>query len=118
MNSSELIRVLERNHSAFAAVVNFDSQKDKLSLLDLSVNNKTLTDDILNDTKTFSEYINRLLENKKARYLAGGYAEHRSVYSNSKVFDGKTQDEEPRRLHLGIDIWGKPNTAVLASLNG
>lgn len=118
MQSTELISVLERNHSAFAPVVNFDPKRDKLSLLDLSVNNKTLTDDILNDTKTFSEYINRLLENKKARYLAGGYAEHRTVYSHSKVFDGKTPGEEPRRLHLGIDIWGKPNTAVMAPLNG
>ena len=26
--------------------------------------------------------------------------------------------EEPRRLHLGTDIWGKPNSAVMAPLNG
>lgn len=118
MNSTGLISVLERNAAEFHPVVNFDPRKDKLSLLDLSANNKTLTNDILSEVKTFTEYINQLLENKKARYLAGGYAEHRSVYSNSKVFDGKAPGEEPRRLHLGIDIWGKPNTAVMAPLNG
>ena len=118
MNSTELISVLEKHQTEFSPVVNFHPQRDKLSLLDLSVNNKTLTDDILSDTKTFTEYINQLLENKKARYMIGGYDEHRTVYSNSKVFDGKTQGEEPRRLHLGIDIWGKPNTAVMAPLHG
>ena len=28
------------------------------------------------------------------------------------------QGAEPRRLHLGIDIWGKPYTKVMAPLNG
>jgi murein DD-endopeptidase MepM/ murein hydrolase activator NlpD len=34
------------------------------------------------------------------------------------VFDAGKEGEEPRRLHLGIDIWGKPYTAVMSPLNG
>jgi peptidoglycan LD-endopeptidase LytH len=51
-------------------------------------------------------------------YGIGGYNEHRTVYSRSRVFDAPTPGEEPRRLHLGVDIWGKPYTPVMAPLDG
>ena len=51
-------------------------------------------------------------------YGIGGYGEYREVYSRSRVFDGTFPGEEPRRLHLGIDIWGKPNTVIVAPLDG
>lgn len=118
MNSGELISVLKKNQPGFDPVIPFVPQRDKFLLLDFTNNNKELTDDIMNDTKAFSGYINRILENKKARYGIGGYAEYRTVYNKSKVFDGKAPGEEPRRLHLGIDIWGKHNTAVMAPIDG
>jgi murein DD-endopeptidase MepM/ murein hydrolase activator NlpD len=34
------------------------------------------------------------------------------------VFDAPIPGEEPRRLHLGTDIWGKPYTAVMAPVDG
>ncbi len=37
--------------------------------------------------------------------------------AGAKVFDAN-KGEEPRRLHLGIDIWGKPYTKVVAPLDG
>jgi len=118
MSSTELISALEKYSSGAARVVPFDPNKDKLVRLDLTKDNKDLPESILNDTKAFTDYINHLLENKGARYAVGGYNEHRTIYSASRVFDGSTPGEEPRRLHLGIDIWGKPNTAVMAPWNG
>lgn len=103
---------------SFAAVVPFDSQKDKLFQLDLTKSNEDLTQDILSDTNLFSAYINNCLAAAGARYGIGGYAEHRTVYSRSKVFDSSIAGEEPRRLHLGTDIWGKPYTAVMAPMDG
>lgn len=102
----------------FAPVVPFDPRTDKLLLLDFTENNKTVTEDILKDTTKFSVYINDLLANASARYGIGGYNEHRTVYSRSKVFDAPVPGEEPRRLHLGTDIWGKPYTAVMSPLDG
>lgn len=102
----------------FAPVVPFDPGTDKLLLLDFTEKNKGLTEDILKDTTKFSAYINNLLANAGARYGIGGYDEHRTVYSRSKVFDAPVPGEEPRRLHLGTDIWGKPYTAVMAPLDG
>ncbi|HLG41565.1 MAG TPA: peptidoglycan DD-metalloendopeptidase family protein [Chitinophagaceae bacterium] len=115
---NELISILRANQSLFAKVVPFDPEKNKLMLLDFTVNNADLTDRVLNDVKSFSDYINRKLEGGKALYGIGGYDEHREVYSKSRVFDGKSPGEEPRRLHLGMDIWGKPNTVVMAPLDG
>lgn len=102
----------------FAPVVPFDQGTDKLLLLDFTGENKDLTEEILKDTTSFSAYINDLLANAGARYGIGGYNEHRTVYSRSKVFDAPVPGEEPRRLHLGTDIWGKPYTAVIAPVDG
>ncbi|MDP4263283.1 MAG: peptidoglycan DD-metalloendopeptidase family protein [Bacteroidota bacterium] len=115
---NELISILEANRHLFEPVVPFDPGKDKLLLLDFTVRNTELNEDILSDIRSFCSYINSKLENERARYGTGGYAEYREVYSKSKVFDGKTPGEEPRRLHLGVDIWGKPGTAIIAPLDG
>ena len=74
--------------------------------------------DILSDTRKFTAYINQKLIKAKALYGIGGYDEHRTVYSISKVFDADKPGEEPRRLHLGTDIWGSPYTKVMAPLDG
>ncbi len=103
---------------SFHPVVTFDTATDKLLLLDITAANTQLTDEILSDTPLFSAYINQQLEQTGARYGIGGYGEHRSVYRFSAVFDGDKMGEEPRRFHLGTDIWGKPHTAVMAPLGG
>lgn len=86
--------------------------------LDFTSRNTELHGEILSDTKIFTAWVEGKLKAAGARYGIGGYAEHRTVYSISKVFDAGKPDEEPRRLHLGTDIWGKPNTPVMAPLDG
>lgn len=111
----------------FHNVVPFDSSKDKLLLIDFTENNTDLTDSILLDTTKFSRYIHNKLEIAHARYGIGGYAEHRTIYRRSELFSATKKiepsdqvviDDEPRRFHLGIDIWGKPFTPVMAPLKG
>jgi murein DD-endopeptidase MepM/ murein hydrolase activator NlpD len=102
--------------SAFAPVVPW-SQTDKLLRMDFTAVNTELTAEIVTDTNSFIQYINDKLEKAGARYGIGGYDEHRTVYSRSKVFD-TPEGGEGRRLHLGIDVWGKPYTKVMAPLDG
>ena len=114
----QLISILKEHQSEFHPVVSFDPQKEKLFALDFTEKNKEIFPDILKNTNQFIDYINQKLNEAGAKFGIGGYAEHRTVYSQSKVFDGKKPGEEPRRLHLGIDIWGKPHTPIMSPLNG
>lgn len=118
MTASEIIPVLMQYQLSFNPVVSFDPLNEKLLLFDLTKDNKSLTSDILNNTEEFITYIDRQLNASSAKYGIGGYAEHRTVYSGSKIFDADKQSEEPRRLHLGTDIWGKARTAVMAPMEG
>jgi murein DD-endopeptidase MepM/ murein hydrolase activator NlpD len=117
MSYSYLIAALSGS-VAFHPVVPFDPSKDKLLSLDLTKENRDITAEMLQEPTSFSAYIQSRLKNAGARYGIGGYAEHRAIYSSSKVFDADQPGEEPRRLHLGTDIWGKPNTRVMAPLDG
>jgi peptidoglycan LD-endopeptidase LytH len=111
----------------YAMVVPFE-EKDKLLLMDFTEDNKELNTEILSNTDLFIQYINTKLKTRNARFGIGGYSEHRTIYSRSKLFDfsggllnleGKSSiADEPRRVHLGIDIWGKPYTKVMTPVNG
>ncbi len=102
----------------YQQVVHFDKAADKLLLLDFTEANKELTAEIISDTKKFSDYISHKLHSANATLGIGGYNEHRTVYSRSRVFDATDPHEEPRRLHLGTDIWGTAGTPVFAPLDG
>jgi murein DD-endopeptidase MepM/ murein hydrolase activator NlpD len=45
--------------------------------------------------------------------LYGGYGEDRGIYSASPLFDG---EDEPRTVHLGIDVWTDAGTPVCTPL--
>lgn len=100
----------------FHPVVPFHKD-DKLLLMDFTEGNTELSAEVMNNTDLFTTYINSKLQAVGARYGVGGYDEQRMIYSRSKVFDTKN-GEEARRLHLGIDVWGKPYTKVMAPLDG
>lgn len=79
--------------------------------------NVELTNDILDDHNRFAAYINQKIKNAGALYGIGGYAEYRDIYSRSEIFDS-APGAEPRRLHIGIDIWGDAGTPVYAFMGG
>lgn len=104
------------NHPALvSAVVPFNKESDKLCRLDFTASNSDLNPDLLGDTDAFSEWVCNKLRKENCLYGIGGYNEHRTIYSRSSLFD---KNEEPRRLHLGVDIWGSAGTNVFAPLDG
>ena len=103
----------------FHPVVPFDPGKEKLIQFDFTESNKALQKIDLLDTEKFCGYITGLLQNARAKFGIGGYNELRTLYARSSLFSGDAiEKEEPRRLHLGVDIWGKEGTEIFASLNG
>jgi murein DD-endopeptidase MepM/ murein hydrolase activator NlpD len=109
--------LLVLNQALFAPVIPFDEKKDKLVALDFSAANKELHDEIITDTVRFSKYINDILASNQAKYGIGGYGENRALYARSALFDSSAEGE-PRRIHLGTDIWGKQYTPVTAPWDG
>src|ERR1051325_4461012 len=109
--------ILQTYQPEFHPVVSFHHEKDQLLLMDFTVDNREISEELVNDTNRFANYINQKLQSANAKFGIGGYNEYRELYSRSRVFDAEP-GEEPRRLHLGIDIWGKPYTAIMSPWDG
>lgn len=66
----------------------------------------------VSDAAAFDRAIERARAGAPAVY--GGYGEDRGIYAASPLFDG---DEEPRTIHLGIDVWTGEGTPVCTPLD-
>ncbi len=113
-----------KNHTHdFHPVILLNKESSKLIPLDLSSKNDSLLQVDLQNTAQFSQYIDNLLRSAGASFGIGGYNELRALYSRSELFSkdlpgNENNNEEPRRLHLGTDIWGPVGTSVFAPLDG
>ncbi len=134
--TNPLLKVLLQHGNRFAPVVPFTPGLDRLLAMDLTAANDELTAELVNDTMAFSAWVDGKLQAAGARYGIGGYGEHRTIYSRSSLFGEQEQlfgekehlsgeqdhfgDQErlkePRRLHLGTDLWGKAGTMVSSPL--
>jgi murein DD-endopeptidase MepM/ murein hydrolase activator NlpD len=95
-----------------------DSSIDYMDYLALDLS-ATHTDQInldLNNAAIFEEFIENHLSNNKAKVAFGGYLETRNLYRRSTVFKNEITDE--RNIHIGLDLWIKAGTSILAALDG
>jgi murein DD-endopeptidase MepM/ murein hydrolase activator NlpD len=106
---------LRNNPAAIGKVVDYNAGTDRLFPLDFTAANTELNIDIIADTQQFSDWVSEKLKANNCRYGIGGYMEHRTIYAVSAHFD---TDDEPRRLHLGVDIWGDAGTPIYSPFDG
>jgi murein DD-endopeptidase MepM/ murein hydrolase activator NlpD len=89
---------------------------DQYIPLDLSVSNTTLAGLAIDNAIDFENFIERTLADNYSKVAYGGYNEERNLYKRSSVFnDNKTEE---RNIHIGLDLWIKAGTSVLAALDG
>lgn len=82
--------------------------------IDLSVANGEATHS--EGSVAFAEYINAYLLQTKGEVAYGGYNEERNLYKHSALFSDPDHGE--RNIHIGMDLWAKAATPVLAALDG
>lgn len=105
--------ILKRHQ--FRPVVPFDLTKENVYHIDLTESNTDLHEIDLTNTEIFNEYVFRKIKEANAICAIGGYLENRYIYRRSEHFQ---QTEEPRSIHLGVDIWAEAGTPVFAPMKG
>jgi len=88
----------------------------KYVALDLSVTNKGLVESKPLTAADFENFITNYLEKNNAEIAFGGYIEGRNLYQRSTIF--KNENLPERNIHIGLDLWGKVGTSILAPLDG
>ena len=106
---------IQTNPDKIGKVVDFDLATDRLYPFNFTVSNTELTADDIEDTTRFSAWVNKKILESESMYGIGGYMEHRTLYARSELFN---TSDEPRRLHLGVDIWADAGTPVYVPISG
>ena len=119
--------IILKYQSLFSKIISFNPEFESIIQMNFTDENHLLTDEVITDTEKFSQYVNFELQKHNALFGIGGYLEQRSLYRRSEIFGNTVsqiskkvdlQIEEPRTIHLGIDIWGNAGMPVFAPLEG
>ncbi|WP_319805471.1 peptidoglycan DD-metalloendopeptidase family protein [Hymenobacter weizhouensis] len=109
--------MLERHQHEFGPVLPVDLSAPDVARLDFTANNSLLQDADLRDTAAFEALVARLLAAQQAHIGVGGYLENRVIYRRSPGLFGPDPGAPARSLHLGVDVWLRAGTPVLAPLD-
>lgn len=97
-------------------VIDSNIELSKYIALDLSVTNSELIANKPENADDFELFISNFLKKNNAEVAFGGYIEGRTLYQRSTIFKNDSISE--RNIHIGLDLWTKVGTSVLAPIDG
>ncbi|TDE10007.1 peptidoglycan DD-metalloendopeptidase family protein [Dyadobacter psychrotolerans] len=104
--------ILQQHHK-FAEVIRNPLPFKKL---DFSRSNPDLLQRDLSKTSVFTDYVFEEMLDHSTYTGIGGYGEKRVIYRQLAHFS--KQEENPRCIHLGIDIWAPAGENIFTPLDG
>jgi len=116
VNTIEEIQKTLHHYGDISPILGFELNASNTCLLDLSESNQQLTAEVFSSAPSFQAYIDQCLEKSGAKIGIGGYLEDRMIYRRSDHFG--TAGEEPRSIHLGVDLWAPALTPVFLPVEG
>ena len=110
---------LKRQRDLGASVVEADLGTAALHVFDLSVGSMMLGADPANaEVHSLSRTIFERMERERVAIGIGRYNEARSLYAAPQYAGEEAHRSERRTIHLGLDVFVVPGTAVCAPLDG
>ena len=103
---------------SFEDVVTLPEDPNALGILDLSISSPDLTGRDADDTANFTNRVSQKMRSDGLTLGIGRFMEPRGFYL-ADAFKGRLGDPRERRtIHLGIDLFQEPGTAIHAPLAG
>lgn len=110
-----IVTWLAARQQSFPSVLPIPTNRGNYVPLDLSRTNGALQALGIQDTQSLTDYVFREISTHGGLVGYGGYNEDRSWYQRAEFFE---QQGEPRTIHVGVDLWVKPGTAVHLPISG
>ena len=117
--SGQVKRWLASSASDAASVLDVDVRTGPCPVLDLSVSSKLLgADPRAAETEHLSELVFSEMKRAKAEVGIGRYNEARLLYTSPLFGAGDKPTDERRTIHLGMDLFAAPGSAIHAPIEG
>ena len=117
MNTNNFNQFLNQISEISLPVVDAQIPLNSYIPIDISENNTDLLNFNVAAAVAWEMYITSYLSMHKKLVAFGGYIEKRDLYDRSDYFKNASESEK-RNIHLGVDLWCKTHTDVLAVLAG
>jgi 4-aminobutyrate aminotransferase-like enzyme/Ser/Thr protein kinase RdoA (MazF antagonist) len=117
--SEKVKRWLALNTGSAASILDADVKTAPSLVLDLSVGSTFLgaRSDVINNPEV-RERFSAAMKQAGAEFAVGRYDEARLVYTSPSFGAGNNPTDERRTVHLGVDLFVEPGTAIKAPLDG
>lgn len=108
-----LEQLLSRHADEFGMILRLDYRSLPFLEFDLTQYNSELANLDIENVEQFNAFSLERLRASGARFGIGRYNEERVIYDQRPLFSG----DEPRRIHLGIDLFVEAGQDVMAPLD-